>query len=154
MSMIKGGQQMSARVIGRAGSAQCLAVDRDHPPPAGSQGGALLGPAARRLIQGIGVQLLQGAAERGLTRHHGGDPERIPGPWSVSEGPFRDRRERPGTSQHGAYGQAQDDCQPVTHAPAGARIRNRSQHLQQPRRLLVQGLHGSQQLADCRVNRG
>jgi len=101
MSMIKGGQQMSARVIGRAGSAQCLAVDRDHPPPAGSQGGALLGPAARRLIQGIGVQLLQGAAERRLTRHHGGDPERIPGPWSVSEGPFRDRRERPGTGQHG-----------------------------------------------------
>ena len=41
----------------------------------------------RCLVQGIGVQVLQGAAERGLTGHHGGDPERIPGPLVGVGGP-------------------------------------------------------------------
>ena len=79
----------------------------------GSRGGALLGPAAGRLIQGVRVQVLQGPPERGLARHHAGDAERIPGGLVSIGGPFRDGRERPGAGQHRAQRQAQD------HRPAG-----------------------------------
>ena len=115
MSMIQRGQQMRARTAGRARSTQCLAVYRDHPPRAGSRGDALLRLAADRVIEGVRVQVLQGPPERGLARHHAGDPERIPGGLVSISGPFRDGRERPGAGQHRAQRQAQDHRQLVTH---------------------------------------
>ena len=139
VSVIERGQQMPARTAGHARSAQCLAVHRDHPPRASSRRGALLGPGARRVIEGVSVQVLQGPPERGLARHHAGDAERIPGGLISIGGPFRDGRERPGAGQHRAQRQAQDHGQPVTHAAARPRVGDRGQHRQQPRSLSRSG---------------
>ena len=66
---------------------------RTPTPRAGRRDGALLGPGAGRVIQGISVQVLQRPLERGLARHHAGDPERVPGGLVGVGGPFRDRGE-------------------------------------------------------------
>jgi hypothetical protein len=152
--MIEGGQQVPTRAARDAGSAQCLAVHGDRPAGARRRGSALLGPAARCLIQGISIHGLQSPPERGLTRHYPGDTERIPGGLVRISGPLGDRRERPGAGQHRAQRQAQDHRQPVPHTPALAGIRHRGQHRQQPAALYVQAPGGSDQLANSRVNQG
>ena len=154
VSVIERGQQMPARTAGHARSAQCLAVDRDHPPRARHRGGALLGPGAGRVIEGVRVQVLQGPPERGLARHHAGDAERIPGGLVSVGGPFRDGRERPGAGQHRAQRQAQDHRQLVTHSAACPRVGDRGQQRQQAASLSVQGLRGGEQLANGRVGQG
>ena len=106
------------------------------------------------VIQGVRVQVLQGPPERGLTRHHAGDPERIPGGLIGISGPFRDRRERPGARWHGAQCQAQDHCQLMTDGASGPRTGHRSQHRQQPSPLRAQGPRSGEQLANGRVGRG
>jgi hypothetical protein len=49
-TVIKRGQQMSARTVRGARAAQCLAIHRDHPPHASRRGRAMLRPAAGRVI--------------------------------------------------------------------------------------------------------
>ena len=148
--VLERGQQVPARTVGHARSAQCLAVRRDHAAAAWRRSGALLGPGADRVVQGISVQILQGAAERGLARHHAGDPEHVQGGLVSVGGPFRDCRERPGAGQHRAHRQAQDHRQPVTQPASCARAGDRGQHRQQP--FAAHGLRSGQQLANRRVD--
>ena len=93
MSVIERGQQMPARTAGCPDPRSVLpstAIIRRAPE---SRHGALPGPAAGRVIEGIRVQVLQGPPERGLARHHAGHAERIQGGLVCISGPFRDGRE-------------------------------------------------------------
>lgn len=83
-AVVKRGQHVPGGLAGRAGCAQCLAVDRDRTPTARRQSCALLGPCSGRVIRGINVQALQGRAERGLVRHPAGDPSPVKVAWSAS----------------------------------------------------------------------
>jgi hypothetical protein len=154
VSVVQRGQQVPGRAIGRARSAQCLAIHRDQPPSAPGRSGTLPGPGAGRGIQGISVQVVQGPPEGGLARHHAADPERIPGALVCVGGPFGDRGERAGAGQHRAYRQAQDRCQLVPDPAAGPRIRDRGQHRQQPRTVTARGLCCGKQLANRGVGQG
>jgi hypothetical protein len=152
--VIERGQQVPSGLARRGGSAQCLAVDRDHPPRAGRRCGALLGPGAGRVIQRVSVQVLQGPPEGGLARHYPGDPERIPGRLVRVRSPLGDRGERPGAGQHRAHRQAQDHRQLVTDAAARAGIGDRRQHRQQPRPAAAQSPRRGEQLANGGVSQG
>ena len=101
--VIESGQQMPSRAVRDAGSAQCLAVHGNRTAGGRRGGGALLGPAARSLIQGIRVQGLQGPPERRLSGHHATDLERVRCGLVRIGGPLRDRSERPGAGQHRAH---------------------------------------------------
>ena len=93
----------------------------------------------------------QSSPERGLTEHHAGNAERIPGGLIRISGPLRDRRKRPGAYQYRAQRQAQRSL-PVGDAHLGARgSGHRGQYRQQPPAHLVQAPSGGDQLANRRV---
>lgn len=136
--VIQRGDQMRDRhVVGApissdaAGAADCLAVDRDHPPPADDRGP---GPHERpdQPVQQGRVQPGQQPAEGGLLRRARAD-QAEPGQVFATEfaGPLRDRRERAGTGQHRTQRDRHDTGQPMPDTPAMTRIRHLREHFHQ-----------------------
>ena len=127
------GQQMHQMARRVAGAAPRLAVEGDHPPPA-DRAGAQPHPRADQLIQPVGGQALQAAADRRLRRHRSADTE--PGQYlrrSVG-GPLGDRDERLRSGQRGAQRHREHRGQAMPHAPRLTRIGYPLQRLQQARR--------------------
>jgi hypothetical protein len=106
MGVVERGQQMPTR-LGVAGrTTQGLTVDTDPTTRSRCRAGAFAGPGPETLVQEVGVQALQGPAERRLTRHDRsganlGQGERVGvarplADRDVGPGPGQDRADRQG----------------------------------------------------------
>lgn len=84
-----------------------------------SAAGALQGLGADRVIEGIGVQALQGPPEREIARHHADDPcaSRV----ADADGRFGDRSERAGAGQDRGCKRGGDVAVALGAAGAGGR---------------------------------
>jgi hypothetical protein len=132
--VVQAGQQVRRAAVGAcpAGAAQGLAVDGDRPLPAGCGSGTVpvsVGqPRADRGGQGVGVQARQGAADGGLGRNGevargvAAGAQRGPHRLGRIGGPFTDRSQGLGTSQHRGGGQPQDGDQGVAAATGRSRV--------------------------------
>jgi hypothetical protein len=125
------GQQVH-QVAGRiAGAAQALAIEGDH-PPACDRAGAQPHPRPDQLIELVGCEPLQAAADGRLGRDRTGDAEPGQRLRCGVGGPFGDRDERLRTRYHRRQRHRQHPGQAVSNPAPLARVRHARQQLDQP----------------------
>lgn len=160
LGLVQRGQQVHLGA-GRAATAQCLAVDRDHPPTRPGQTRPAQQPAAYGGIEGVGVDASQHPGQSAVVRHPPDTGERVAGgaetvPHHVRQigCPLDDLHDPAGSRDHRRDRDREQSRQRMDPAARVPRIRNPGQGLQQPRRVLFrQRRHAAQtcgQAADQR----
>ena len=136
-----------------AGSTQGLPVDRDPATASCGRTCPFLGPPAEHVVEGVGVQGLQGPPERGLTRHHLPGADLGQGRLVGVRGPFGDRDERARASEHRAHRQPHHRRKSVTHPAPLTRIGDPGQDRQHIRPVIRERLGQGEKVADLRGDR-
>jgi len=127
------GEQMCEVPGAVAGTAQGFTVQGDDPAPV-EHAGLQPHPPADQGVQTAGVQALQTAADRGLTRHHTAKTQRRQLTRSGVGGPLGDAQERLGAGQRRGQRHGNDPGDGVAHPAPFPRIPHLLQALQQPGR--------------------
>ncbi len=135
------GQEVRGSSAGVPGAAGGLAVHRHHDLLPAILLAAVAGqgqqPRADLRIQRVRIDLAQGAADRGLARHHQAPGPRVPPyprrrqhPGWRLRGPFRDRRQRLRSRRDCRARQRQDGRQPMPAPPDPPPVRHPAQESQ------------------------